>query len=98
MAPALEGTLSHHQSYTVKHLVTEISSIIALMLGRLRMSVTECIAAYVVMSEKVFGQPQNFTQREKFDPQALEEAIKTIVREKIGDQDALLQDPMGGKT
>lgn len=68
------------------------------MLGRLRMSVTECIAAYVVMSEKVFGQPQNFTQREKFDPQALEEAIKTIVRQKIGDQDALLQDPMGGKT
>ena len=62
------------------------------------MSVTECIAAYVTMSEKVFGQPQNLTQREKFDPQALEEAIKTIVRQRVGDQDALLQDPMGCKT
>lgn len=48
----------------VKNLAAEICSIIALMLGRLRMSVTECIAAYVTMSEKVFGQPQNFTQRE----------------------------------
>ena len=68
------------------------------MLGRLRMSVTECIAAYVGMSEKVFGQPQSFTQREKFDPQALEDAIKTIVKQKVGDQDALLQDPIGCKT
>ena len=62
------------------------------------MSITKYIATYVIMSEKVFDQPQNFTQREKFDPQALEEAIKTIVRQKIGDQDALLQDPMGCKT
>ena len=55
------------------------------------MSVTECIAAYVTMSEKVFGQPQNFAQRERFDPQALEEAIKTIVRQRVGDQDALFR-------
>ena len=68
------------------------------MLGRLRMSVTECIAAYITMSEKVFGHSQNFTQSEKFDPQALEEAIKTIVRQKVGDQDASLQDPTGCKT
>ena len=39
------------------------------------MSVTEYIAAYVIISEKIFGQPQNFTQRQKFDPQALEEAV-----------------------
>ncbi len=68
------------------------------MFGRLRMSVTECIAAYVIMSEKVFGQPQAFTHREKFDPQALEEAIKTIVKQKTGDQDAMLQDPACCKT
>ena len=76
----------------------EIYSIIALMLGRLRMSVTECIAAYLTMSEKVFGQPQDFTKREKFDPQALEEAIKTAVEQKIGDPDAPLQDATGCKT
>ena len=68
------------------------------MLGRLRMSVSECITAYLVMSEKVFGQPQSFTYRERFDPQALEEAIKTIVRRKVGNQDALLEDPTGCKT
>ncbi|CAF9942900.1 hypothetical protein IMSHALPRED_005686 [Imshaugia aleurites] len=50
------------------------------------------------MSEKVFGQPQAFTHREKFDPQALEEAIKTIVKQKTGDQDAMLQDPACCKT
>ena len=65
----------------IKYLAAKICSIIALMLGRLRMSGTECIAAYVIMSEKVFSQRQTFTQREKFDPQALEEAIKTIVRQ-----------------
>lgn len=47
------------------------------------MSVSEYITAYLIMSEKVFGQPQNFTYREKFDPWALKEAIKTIVRQKI---------------
>ena len=62
------------------------------------MSVTECIDAYIVMSEKVFDQPQNFTQREKFDPQTLEEAIKIIVRLNVDDQNALLQDPTGCKT
>lgn len=55
------------------------------MLGRLRISITECIVVYVIMSEKVFDQSQSFTQREKFDPQALEEAIKTIVKQKVDD-------------
>ena len=76
----------------------EICSIIALMLGRLRMSVSECISAYLIMSEKVFGRPQSFTRREKFDPRALEEAIKTIVEQRVGHQDALLQDSAGCKT
>ena len=62
--------------------VVKIYSIIALMLGRLRISVTECIAAYLDLSEKVFSQPQDFTKREKFDPQALKEAIKTVVKAK----------------
>ncbi|KAI4194978.1 MAG: hypothetical protein LQ350_007464 [Teloschistes chrysophthalmus] len=50
------------------------------------------------LPEKVFGRPQSFTYREKFDPQALEKAIKTIVEQRIGDQDALLQDPAGCNT
>ncbi|KAL2045970.1 hypothetical protein ABVK25_011883 [Lepraria finkii] len=50
------------------------------------------------MSEKVFGQPENFTKREKFDPQALEEAVKAVVEQKVGNPDAPLQDPTGCKT
>ena len=40
------------------------------------MLVSECTSAYLIMSEKVFGRSLNFTHREKFDPQALGEAIK----------------------
>lgn len=77
---------------------TSTGGIIALMLGRLRMSVNECIAAYLTMSEKVFGQPENFTKREKFDPQALEESIKAVVEQETGNPDTPLQDPTGCKT
>jgi len=68
------------------------------MLGRLRMSVSECIKAYLEMSENVFGKPQNFTHREKFNPDALEQAIKVVVKEKTGDEDAILLDPSCCKT
>ena len=68
------------------------------MLGRLRMSVSECIAAYVTMSEQVFGQPERLTRREKFDPRALEESVKAIVEQQTGDPDASLQDFAGCKT
>ena len=95
MVPVLEGILLIK---VVENLAAETCSIIALMLGRLRMSVSECITAYIITSERVFGQPQNFTYREKFDPQALEEAIKTVVKQRVGSPDALLQDPTGCRT
>lgn len=94
MERALEGS----RTLNFIKLTTEIYSIIALMLGRLRMSTSDCIAAYLTMNEKVFGQPENFSKREKFDPQALEEAIKTIVEQRTGNSDAPLQDPTGCKT
>ena len=94
----MERALEGNRTINVIKSATEIYSIIALMLGRLRMSATECIAAYLTMSEKVFGQPENFTKREKFDPQALEEAIKTIIEQRIGNSGAPLQDPTGCKT
>ena len=50
------------------------------------------------MSKEVFSQLQSFIQREKFDPQALKKTIKTIVKQKVNDQDALLQDPTECKT
>ena len=62
------------------------------------MSVSECIAAYLTMSEKVFGQPENFTKRERFDPQTLEESIKAVVKRQTGNTDAPLEDFTGCKT
>jgi hypothetical protein len=78
--------------------ISDDRRIIAIMLGRLRMSVSECIKAYLEMSENVFGQPQNLTHREKFNPDALEKAIKVVVKEKTGDNDAVLLDPSCCKT
>jgi hypothetical protein len=62
------------------------------MLGRLRMPVSDCITAYLDMSQKVFGHARGLTHRERFDPTALEEAVKTVVEAKTGDKDAPLQD------
>ena len=62
------------------------------------MSANECIDSYLEMSRKVFGQPQGFTHREKFSPEALEQAIKDIVMRKLGDENAPLMDPACCKT
>ena len=77
---------------------TDIHSIIALMLGRLRMSASECIDAYLEMSQRVFGQSQGLTHREKFSAEALEQAVKEIIIRKTGDENAPLRDPASCKT
>jgi len=63
------------------------------MLGRLRMPVSECIDVYLDLSQKVFGQQQNWS-----DPNALEEAVKDIVERKTGDREAALLDSSCCKT
>ena len=62
------------------------------------MSASECIDAYLEMSEKVFGRSQGFTHREKFNPEALEQAVKEIVKRKTGDENSPLIDPACCKT
>jgi hypothetical protein len=74
------------------------ASIIALIIGRLRMSASECIDAYLEMSEKVFGQSQGFTHREMFNPEALERVVKDIVKRKTGEENAPLIDRTCCKT
>lgn len=76
----------------------DIYRIIAIMLGRLRMPVSECIKAYLDMSEKVFGKPQTVAHRERFGPKALEDNIKAVVGRKTGDENASLLDPNCCKT
>jgi hypothetical protein len=52
------------------------------MLGRLKMSVDECIRAYEDMAAKIFGAggtTRLLTQGERYDDQKYKEAIKHIV-------------------
>jgi hypothetical protein len=62
------------------------------------MSVRECIDAYLELSKKVFAQPLVHTQGDKFDPGLLEQGIKSLVRLKIGDENAPLLDSTCCKT
>jgi len=78
--------------------------LIAVMLGRLRMSIQECISAYLELSNKVF-QPYKsamygfassaLTQRDiegRFNSEALETALKTTLKAQDQSEDALFKD------
>lgn len=62
------------------------------MLGRLQISVRDCITTYLEMSKEVFGAPQNITRRERFSPEALESVIRTVVQKTTGQEEAPLMD------
>lgn len=66
------------------------------MLGRLEMTIDDCIKAYTALSDKVFQKRQhrlkiNGQFQGRFDSQALEQAIKDIVVSQGLDADAELQ-------
>jgi hypothetical protein len=65
------------------------------MLGRLQMSIDECIKDYEVVMKKVFPagtwKKWNFiTGGEFYDEKPLENAIREIVNRKLKDPDAVL--------
>lgn len=67
------------------------------MLGRLEMSIDECITAYLKLSSRVFEKKAhrvkiNGKLQGRFDSAELEKSIKEIVGMSVGDQDALLKD------
>ncbi|KAL1835370.1 hypothetical protein VTJ49DRAFT_6917 [Mycothermus thermophilus] len=77
---------------------TSTGGLIAIMLGRLRMTVDECIDAYTTLSDRVFEkQTHRVTIKGKlqgrFDSAELERAVKTILVKRGLDEDALLNDP-----
>lgn len=76
---------------------TSTGGLIAIMLGRLRMTVDECITAYTSLSDRVFEKKShrvkiNGKLQGRFDTAALEKAIKKILVESGHDEDALLKD------
>jgi hypothetical protein len=84
-------------SIILTHLAS-IFRLIAIMLGRLRMSVADCISAYMELSGEVFQEKHylpvklNGELRGRFDTKALENAIKKIIRSRGGDEDLLMKD------
>ena len=72
------------------------------MLGRLEMTVDECIDAYVSLSDKVFQKQRHRVTikghiQGRFDSDKLENAIKEIVVRKGLEEDVLLQDSRDAK-
>lgn len=77
---------------------TSTGGVIAIMLGRLEMTVGECIEAYTSLSDKVFEKEHRRVNiKEKlqgrFDTAALEQAIKKILKSKGLTEETLLKDP-----
>ncbi|KAH6985445.1 hypothetical protein EDB80DRAFT_732628, partial [Ilyonectria destructans] len=77
---------------------TSTGGLIAIMLGRLRMTVDECITAYTSLSDKVFEKKSyrvkiNGQLQGRFDTVALEQAVKQILVDNGHGEDTLLKDP-----
>ena len=76
--------------------------LIAIMLGRLRMTLKECEDAYTMLSQNIFTpvrknvDPRRLTDflkaNGKFDEHPLEESIKNTIRMKKMDEETLLQE------
>lgn len=73
--------------------------LIAIMLGRLEMSVDECIAAYSELAAAVFGErlhrlPANMKGgvQPRFDSATLENAIQKVVKQGGASETALFND------
>jgi hypothetical protein len=69
---------------TEKSQVNSQSRLIALLLGRLRLSVPEAIDKYRILSAQVFSEKKGFGKDGTFKASNLEKAIKGVVQGKLG--------------
>jgi hypothetical protein len=58
--------------------------LIALLLGRLRLSVPEAIDKYRLLAKQVFSEKKHFIKDGKFKASNLENAIKEVIEWKLG--------------
>ncbi|KAH8689905.1 acyl transferase/acyl hydrolase/lysophospholipase [Talaromyces proteolyticus] len=76
---------------------TSTGGLIAIMLGRLKMSIDECIDAYLKLSDRIFQKKRHrLTIKGKiqgrFDSEELERAVKEIITTQGLQEDTLLKD------
>ncbi|KAG9672833.1 phospholipase, patatin family protein, partial [Aureobasidium melanogenum] len=82
---------------------TSTGGLIAIMLGRLEMSVDECIKTYTELSKDVFHKTRRIPigfkgdLKERYDSEALEQAVKKVLRNRGVDEDTQLKNPQGTK-
>jgi len=67
------------------------------MLGRLKMSVVECIDSYLSLSDRVFRKKRHRVSvkgavQGRFDSEELERAVKEVVKAQGLQEDTLLKD------
>ncbi|KAK3934341.1 acyl transferase/acyl hydrolase/lysophospholipase [Diplogelasinospora grovesii] len=77
---------------------TSTGGLIAIMLGRLRMTVNECIDAYTTLSDRVFEKKSHRVDikgklQGRFDSAELKHAVRNILISRGLREDALLKDP-----
>ncbi|KAG9960858.1 FabD/lysophospholipase-like protein, partial [Aureobasidium melanogenum] len=74
---------------------TSTGGIIAIMLGRLRMGIKDCIDTYCNLGREVFEkrQPFHFLGQDKYDCTKLERIINDVVQKHRGSTDAMIADP-----
>nr|KAK5444074.1 hypothetical protein LTR18_005335 [Exophiala xenobiotica] len=75
---------------------TSTGGLIAIMLGRLEMTIGECIDAYLSLSDRIFQKKAHRVNIQgkiqgRFDSKKLEEAVKEVVRKRKLPEDTLLK-------
>lgn len=83
---------------------TSTGGIIAIMLGRLRMTLDECLEAYTELARTIF-KPKRYkydvfnrardllSAKERFNSSKLEHVVKDIIRERTGNENTSLHEP-----
>lgn len=74
-----------------------MTRLIAIMLGRLKMGIDECINAYLTLSGDIFRQKRHRVTvkgkiQGRFDSDELERAVKKIIKQQGLDENILLKD------
>lgn len=69
---------------------TSTGGLISIMLGRLRMSVDDCMREYETLSETIFGHPRRasvrgpiFWPRDKYDGDRIQKAVEDVISRRM---------------
>ena len=66
------------------------------MLGRLAMTVEECLKAYEILAAKAFANPRRlnlFIGKYKYNHKPLQDAFKEVVEQRTGQLNAIFEQP-----